>query len=203
MVGARPITTSMQTADRNERRQLPAGEVPQHAADDRHDHRAGIADGEHAGGDAVDVLGRADQRRQRQNRAPAPRRRSSPTRRSRRPPIRRRGTRSPAREARQTTPHSQIGPHACAPSGPPRRAAGTTPGAGRVLSAVSARVDQVRPPGVGQIVRQEAVQREIGGVDAAEQEADPPDHRIAEVRHPAAARGGRRRQPARAARGQR
>ena len=53
-------------------------------------------------------------------------------------------------------------------------------------------VDQLGPPGVGEVVGQEAVHREIGGVDAAEQEADPPDHRIAEVRHPAPAGGGRR-----------
>ena len=68
------------------------------------------------------------------------------------------------------------------------------------LSAVSAALIRSGRPVWVQIVRQEAVHREIGGVDAAEQEADPPDQRIAEVRHPAPAGRGRRRQRARAAR---
>src|SRR6185503_9867737 len=41
--------------DRDEGRQMPPGHVPQHAADDRHDYRAGIADREHSGSDAVNV----------------------------------------------------------------------------------------------------------------------------------------------------
>ena len=191
MVGARPITTSAQTPIGMNGASVPAGEVPQHAADDRHDHRAGIADGEHAGGDAVDVLGRADQRRQRQHQhqhrgaAAAPHGAADDHPDAAEEDDRQqRGQSRRSRTADRTT--------WCAPCGRPKPAAGTTPAAGRVLSAVSARVDQVGPPGVGEIVRQEAVHREIGGVDAAEQEADAPDHRVAEVRHPAPARGGRR-----------
>src|SRR5262249_37656751 len=54
-------------AERQEGECAVAGEIPGEAAENRHDHRAAIGEREHGGGDAVHVLGRAQERRQRQH----------------------------------------------------------------------------------------------------------------------------------------
>ena len=167
----------------DERRSRNAGEIPHRAADHGDDDGAAIADGEHRRADAVHVLRRRQQRRQRQcqnqdqgTEEADHRGRRHDDEAASEHDEKQRG--DDAEAGKQVRPRRALQP-ACRAEQQQRR------GELADIECGQRRADPFHLSGMGQVVRQERVAAEIGCVDRTQHQAELPDQAVVPVRPPA------------------
>ena len=176
--------------DRRKGRTGNSGGVPKEAADHRHDHRATITDGEHRRGDAMHIVRRAQQRRQRQDQNENSRIGEALHGRRQHDP----GT-GPEHDAagrdHAEQPASDVGPGLAlqpARNGEQQKRCRNLPD----VQPGQRRADPFALTIAAQVIRQESVGRKVGRIDGAQHDAEPPDQVTVPIGPPAAVGDGGR-----------